>query len=166
LIFPEKYHHHYIMSHTPNPRRQRRLDQLYDTAPSYFLTICTQERKRQLDNDMIMDRVRGFVSDSFGRYGVFVDCYVLMPDHVHLIVTVSSLSETTVGSWVKAFKAMIAKREFRWQAGFFDHVLRSDESRSEKWEYIRRNPVRAGFVERIDEWPYAQWYNRRDGSIL
>ena len=154
------------MSHAPNPRRQRRLDQLFDTAPSCFLTLCTHERKRRLDNDLIMDRIRRFVSDSFDRYGVFIDCYVLMPDHAHFIVTFSSLSETTVGSWVKAFKAVIAKREFKWQAGFFDHVLRSDESRSEKWEYIRMNPVRAGLVERAEEWPYAQRFNRRDGSSL
>jgi len=42
-----------------------------------------------------------------------------------------------------------------WQRGFFDHVLRSDESYAEKWEYVRENPVRAGLVRIADEWPYA-----------
>src|SRR4029077_13534604 len=41
-----------------------------------------------------------------------------------------------------------------WQPGFFDHVLRNDESYSQKWEYVRENPVRAGLVVRADEWPY------------
>jgi len=46
------------------------------------------------------------------------------------------------------------KKRPLWQPGFFDHVLRSDESYSQKWEYVRENPVRAGLVRRIDEWPY------------
>jgi len=41
-----------------------------------------------------------------------------------------------------------------WQEGFFDHVLRSDESYAEKWNYVRQNPVRAGLVARAEEWPY------------
>jgi len=41
-----------------------------------------------------------------------------------------------------------------WQAEFFDHVLRSAESYSLKWEYVRENPVRAGLVERADDWPW------------
>jgi hypothetical protein len=41
-----------------------------------------------------------------------------------------------------------------WQRGFFDHVLRSDESYAEKWNYVRANPVRAGLVNDPD-WPYA-----------
>ncbi|HEY2681003.1 MAG TPA: hypothetical protein VGI59_06740 [Candidatus Udaeobacter sp.] len=41
-----------------------------------------------------------------------------------------------------------------WQRGIFDHVLRSDESYAEKWNYVRANPVRAGLVNDPD-WPYA-----------
>jgi len=40
------------------------------------------------------------------------------------------------------------------QKGFFDHLLRSGESYSQKWEYVRDNPVRAGLVEAWEEWPY------------
>jgi hypothetical protein len=38
-----------------------------------------------------------------------------------------------------------------WQPGFFDHILRSDESYAEKWNYVRDNPVRAGLVDRADD---------------
>ena len=41
-----------------------------------------------------------------------------------------------------------------WQAGFFDHLLRSSESYAEKWEYVRQNPVRAGLVAHWDDWSY------------
>jgi len=39
-----------------------------------------------------------------------------------------------------------------WQEDFFDHVLRSTESYSQKWDYVKDNPVRAGFVKKSDEW--------------
>jgi hypothetical protein len=38
--------------------------------------------------------------------------------------------------------------------GFFDHVLRSDESYLEKWNYVRENPVRAGLAKSAEQWPY------------
>ena len=42
-----------------------------------------------------------------------------------------------------------------WQKGFFDHVIRSEESYNEKWLYVRDNPVRAGLVRSAEDWPYA-----------
>jgi len=45
-----------------------------------------------------------------------------------------------------------SKKRPLWQPGFFDHVLRNDESYSQKWDY--ENPVRAELVIRADEWPY------------
>jgi hypothetical protein len=41
----------------------------------------------------------------------------------------------------------------------FDHLLRSDESLSEKWAYLRQNPVRAGLVVNADGWPYQFQFN-------
>ena len=40
-----------------------------------------------------------------------------------------------------------------WQAEFFDHILRSGESYSQKWDYVRDNPVRAGLAMKADDWP-------------
>jgi len=41
-----------------------------------------------------------------------------------------------------------------WQEGFFDHVLRSSESYSQKWDYVRQNPVRAKLIEKSEDWPW------------
>jgi putative transposase len=41
-----------------------------------------------------------------------------------------------------------------WQEGFFDHVLRSSESYSQKWDYVQMNPVRAGLCEKAEDWAY------------
>jgi len=47
-----------------------------------------------------------------------------------------------------------------WQAEFFDHLLRSHESYSQKWEYVRQNPMRAGLVTKFEDWPWqGEIYN-------
>jgi hypothetical protein len=38
--------------------------------------------------------------------------------------------------------------------GFFDHVLRRQESYDEKWEYVKLNPVRGGLVQNSEDWPW------------
>jgi hypothetical protein len=40
-------------------------------------------------------------------------------------------------------------------ANSFDHILRSDESYAQKWDYVRDNPVRVGLVTSAEDWPYA-----------
>jgi hypothetical protein len=42
-----------------------------------------------------------------------------------------------------------------WQAELFDHLIRSDESYDEKWDYVRNNPVRAGLANSADDWRFA-----------
>jgi REP element-mobilizing transposase RayT len=78
---------------------------------------------------------------------------VLMPDHLHAILSVfgNRSLESTVSSW----KRLTAKRlKILWQRGFFDHRLRSESSAQQKWNYVSMNPVRSGFVERPEDWPY------------
>jgi len=81
------------------------------------------------------------------------------PEHVHLFVRGGP--DFTLGRWVGLLKQTLARAANLqgantrfWQEGFFDHVLRSDESYSQKWNYVRENPVRAGFVKSANEWPY------------
>src|ERR1700719_2153698 len=42
-----------------------------------------------------------------------------------------------------------------WQREFFDHLLRSEESYDQKWNYVRDNPVRANLAQSAAEWPFA-----------
>lgn len=82
-----------------------------------------------------------------------------MPDHLHLFVSVVEIS---LSNWVKSLKNTLSKtlRSLgcdapHWQKGFFDHLLRSGEFYSQKWDYVRENPVRAGLVAIPEDWPYA-----------
>ena len=82
-----------------------------------------------------------------------------MPDHVHLFVR--GPDDFEIGRWIGMLKQTLSKQITSarklplWQRGFFDHLLRSDESYAQKWNYVRENPVRAGLVKDADDWPYA-----------
>ncbi len=91
---------------------------------------------------------------------MMVGRYVLMPDHIHLFAGIAP-NLVTVSDGVRYLKKMLSKviqqkglSPPHWQKGFFDHVLRSSESYSGKWEYVVQNPVRAGLVLSPEEWPY------------
>ena len=78
-----------------------------------------------------------------------------MPDHVHLFVRGGG--NFRLGPWIGALTkaGMLSRAKGQvWQEGFFDHLLRTDESYSQKWNYVRENPVRAGLVKSVADWPY------------
>jgi putative transposase len=65
-----------------------------------------------------------------------------------------------LGHWVGALKQALGRtaklsraKTQLWEEGFFDHVLRSDESYMQKWNYVRENPARAGLVISEEDWP-------------
>jgi REP element-mobilizing transposase RayT len=51
-------------------------------------------------------------------------------------------------------RVSIGSAPMQWQPGFFDHLIRNDESYGDKWNYVRENPVRAGLVASAADWPY------------
>jgi putative transposase len=139
--------------------RLKRLDWLYTDRVLYFITAGTHKRRRLLNQRAVHKSLIAFFEKAAGR-GVFVGRYVLMPDHLHCFVAIAP-GGVKLSRWVQILKVTLAKtlREQGqagpfWQKGFFDHVLRSAESYALKWEYVRRNPVRAGLVSCPEDWPY------------
>jgi len=139
--------------------RLTRLKRLYTQCPVYFLTPCTENRHCVLANNEIHHRFIEFADEATRRH-VLVGRYMIMPDHIHLFAAFNPLSPT-LPSWMKALKGSLSEvlREkggegTHWQKDYFDHVLRSEESFRQKWEYVRQNPVRAGLVKRSEDWPY------------
>ena len=68
---------------------------------------------------------------------------------------------TPLSEWMKSLKNSLSKTlrglntpAPHWQKGFFDHVMRSEESYSQKWLYVAENPVRKHLVARPEDWPY------------
>jgi putative transposase len=143
-----------------HPLRPPRLKSLFaNTRPFYFVTFNTYKRLPLLAQPEIHAAFRLFCFCGRER-DVAVGRYVLMPDHCHLFVALPFQGMTLV-RWIQALRSVLGKRLLRcgfqkphWQEGFFDHVLRSGESYSQKWEYVHMNPVRAGLSKTPDEWPY------------
>ena len=140
------------------PHVPPRLSCVFTNNPLYFVTACTYRRRALLANDAVHNTFVRFGQRAFADHNVAVGRYVLMPDHVHLFVCGPDNFE--LGRWMGMMKQCVEKQIAResdpiWQRRFFDHVLRSDESYAEKWNYVRENPVRAGLVKNTDEWPFA-----------
>jgi putative transposase len=126
----------------------------------YFVTFCTHHRRAILANSAVKDAFQEFAMRGGVKRNVAVGRYVIMPDHIHLFVC--GPDDFVLGRWVGSLKQTLAKAMRHklpdnpiWQRGLFDHVLRNDESYGQKWNYVRDNPVRAGFVTKPEDWPYS-----------
>lgn len=140
--------------------RLRRLERVFSNRPLYFVTTCVEGRRAILANQLVFDAFQEFCFIGLER-GYFVGRFVLMPDHVHLFIVVPRDVAHALSGWMKALKRSLTRMldeadvpSPHWQRGFFDHVMRSGESYSEKWGYVRNNPVRAGLVNEADAWPF------------
>lgn len=140
--------------------RPPRLEQIFQTydPPLYFITICTIHRQKIRALDTTHRALEKYVRRGRDEFGVAVGRYLIMPDHMHLFVRGGG--EFKLAQWMNGLKRSISvalgatKKRPLWQPGFFDHILRNDESYTQKWEYVRANPVRAGLVLLADDWPY------------
>jgi REP-associated tyrosine transposase len=139
----------------------RRLERVWINRSIYFITTCTSKRRATLASKIVANILVAEWRDSHDRHGWAVGRYVIMPDHVHFFCS-AELDAKPLPAFMQAWKQWTSKRMARelglpvkvWQEEFFDHVLRSSESYSQKWNYVRENPVRAGLVETSDEWPW------------
>jgi len=94
------------------------------------------------------------------RFIWFAHVFLLMPDHVHALLSFPP-SRNTVHRTVTLWKRWTARQMgIEWQRDFFEHRLRSDESWREKAEYILANPVRKGLVAQVSQWPHVFLPNR------
>ena len=141
----------------------------WEQSTIYFLTFCVQKRKRVVANAQAWRVCRS----TFERLDQWTFlAAVAMPDHVHVLATPKDRA-ASVSQLVKWFKRWFNEKyreavaieseltSWEWQEGAFDRLLRSDESLTAKWHYIRQNPVRGGLVTDPDDWPYQFQF---DGS--
>jgi len=134
-----------------------RLPHLARPQKTYFVTFCTKDRR------VLVSDERDLVFECC-KYGIgrvhYLHCAVVMPDHVHLILT--PYDNVTIRYIVAAIKSISSRRIKRpplWQRESFDRIIRSSESLRTKYEYVADNPVRKGLVTNADEYPwlYRDW---------
>jgi REP element-mobilizing transposase RayT len=136
--------------------------------PFYFLTFNTHRRMKVLADGRVFATFVSFAERAHSDHAVAVGRFVIMPDHIHLFVALPC-DGPRLGTWVKALKSVLGKTLLQsgipnphCQEEFFDHVLRGSDSYSQKWEYVRQNPVRAGLVNQPEAWPWQAEIVRLD----
>jgi len=119
-----------------------------------FLTVCTEDRQRWLVQASVHRALHNIWLHTATAW--LVSDYVLMPDHLHLFCAPYNL-KFTIERWIAFWKDQVAKNcpdVGKFQYGGFHHRLRNGENYSQKWQYVRENPVRAGLMAKPEDWPY------------
>ena len=148
------------------PKRKRnRLQQFnYGTAGAYFITICVDKKETLLGKIVgggVLDAPKIHLS-ALGRIierqilsinnvpCVTVDHYVVMPNHIHLLLLVAETKESihhsgdiipqTIGGFKRLCEREIGRDIF--QRSYHDHIIRRDVDYQKIWQYIDTNPIR------------------------
>ena len=147
----------------PKRKRNRLTEYDYSTPNAYFITVCTDNRKNLFWKAVgaVSDRpknvtltdlgtvVRRRIEDIPKHYPtISVDHYVIMPNHIHLLLQIHSdsngrsVTAPTISTAVRLMKGAVSKQAgfSVWQKGFYDHVIRNENDYRDIWNYIEDNP--------------------------
>ncbi|WP_295585593.1 transposase [uncultured Lamprocystis sp.] len=125
----------------------------------YHVTTCTEAR-RPLFRDFPCGRLVVKEMQALNNTETLTSlAWVIMPDHVHWLFQLGN--DRTLSHAMKGFKASSAlsinrflnRRDPVWQRGFYDHALRREEDLRTVARYIVGNPLRAGLVQHIGDYP-------------
>jgi len=150
------------------PTRLKNFD--YSQNGYYFITICTHNRKNLFSNIVgaihespeIELNQNGKMVDNYirqlnDRFGLIVDKYVIMPNHIHLIIAINerSIRESTlrkrsiISNAIGYLKMNVSRNIHKngyssqiWQRSFHDHIIRNENDYLKIWEYIQNNPAK------------------------
>ncbi|MDO8631880.1 MAG: transposase [Phycisphaerales bacterium] len=143
---------------TGNPGHLKAFD--YAGPYRYSLTFCTDCRQRVFVTRERIDLVLMQIERSAAEEQFAVIAYCFMPDHLHLLVEgrseasdcrrfINRAKQFLGFHYAKAFGHRL------WQRYGFERVLRNDEATLVVARYILENPLRAGLVRRVEDYPFA-----------
>jgi REP element-mobilizing transposase RayT len=151
---------------------RRRLPHYQSDLKAIFVTFATYQRRilSPIARTICLDVCVFGDGKRFTLHGV-----VIMPDHVHIVltplfdengfVTVAEIMQTIKSTSAHRINYALGRRGRVWQEESFDHVLRREEKIGDKLDYIFANPVRAGLVERAEEYAWLWPKVAESGSI-
>ena len=135
----------------------------YSQNGTYFVTICTDKKRKCLADVRrggVLPRPMGALVEKeicalSDRYDICIDKYVVMPNHVHILMTVQRAGQSPaptpdLSGIVGAFKSVTTKAinqlmgtpgQKLWQRSFYDHVIRNEADYLRAWQYIDDNPA-------------------------
>lgn len=154
-----------MINQFPSRKRIRVAGYDYSASGAYFITICTANREKLFWSDR-RGELRSTANVPLSDIGIVVDNeiqkldtiynavqvdkYCIMPDHIHMILTIDTDENgrtqfaPTISRVMKQFKGSITKQVGRpiWQKLFYDHAIRNQQDYDEIWEYIENNPLK------------------------
>jgi putative transposase len=142
----------------------RGLVRCQQTGCFHFLTFSCFHRWPHLGSSLKLDLFEAALERMRRRYHFVVAGYVVMPEHVHLLV-----SEPRTGQLARAVQALklsvaVQSRERPfWQARYYDFNVWTAEKQSEKIDYMHRNPVVRGLVGKPEDWPWSSFRHYQTG---
>jgi REP-associated tyrosine transposase len=169
---------------SPHPTRY------YGSDDLHFITFSCYQRRPLLGSASRRDRFLRVLEDVRRQYRFVVVGYVVMPEHVHLLVGEPDRHNLSVA--IKALKQAVARRILAdaqtskpadaqtskpglsgaphhfWQARFYDFNVWTGKKRIEKLRYMHRNPVTRGLVSSPEEWRWSSFraYALREKGIV
>ena len=152
----------------PERKPIRLRDYDYSSPGAYFITVCTRGKECVLSRILVgeglappavaLTAIGRIVEEQLrllpGRFpSLSVDRYVIMPNHIHLLLTLSgdsaggAIPSPTITNMVGALKSQASRLSGAaplWQRSFYDHVIRNEDDYRQIAEYIETNPARWG----------------------
>ncbi|HEV3512839.1 MAG TPA: transposase [Candidatus Sulfotelmatobacter sp.] len=134
----------------------------------HFITFSCYGRMKLLDSpaarhlfEQELERVRSW-------YGCAIAGYVIMPEHVHLLIGEPERKQLSVA--LQMLKQITSHKLGRndlprfWQVRYYDFPVWSESKRIEKLRYIHRNPVKRGLVSRPEDWSWSSFVHYATGA--
>jgi putative transposase len=148
------------------------LKHFQQTRQIHFLTFSCYHRPPKFTNATARDTFVSALERVRENYGLCIYGYVVMPEHVHLLV--SEPERSTLAQAIKSLKQGVARRlalraaDSFWQARYYDFNIWSEKKFVEKLRYIHRNPVKRGLVARPEDWPWSSFrhYAMGEGGVV
>ena len=132
----------------------------------HFITFSCFHRFPLLEAMDAKEAFESLLEQVRARHGARVYAYVLMPEHVHLLV--NEPPRLILAQFLKVVKQITSRklrgaRSIFWQERYYDSNVRGEKARSDVARYIHRNPVTRGLVDKPGDWPWSSFRHYADG---
>ena len=148
------------MLDTQPGHRALRLGRVSLPGHAYHVTTTTYDRRPIFTDFRAARVVIQSLNASSLLGGTLLMAWVLMPDHMHLLVQLGDddalerYVERTKSATARSLNRALGTRGRVWQRAFHDHLIRDDENLQNVARYIVSNPVRAGIVKKTGQYPH------------
>ena len=147
-----------------------KIKHIYLNEYPYMITTVTRRRVPLFNDPFAADVV--LRSILFGRRQNWYKLlgFVVMPDHLHLIIIPGDKNVSEGMKSLKAFSArkinsLFCGKGSIWQRGFYDYILETEEKVISRIRYIEENPLRKGLVDNLEDYKYSSARFREETDL-